>query len=168
MKKPIFFLMFFFLLNSVISYGQARPNILWITCEDISPYLGCYGDSLAVTPNLDRLATRGIRYTHAFANTAVCAPARSTIIMGMYASTLGTENMRSRYKVPDAFKPYPVYLREAGYYCTNHTKTDYNTSSFNREIWDDCSRTATYKNRKPGQPFFAIYNLTISHEHIVF
>lgn len=168
MKKFVYILVIVFPFLTLPASAQSRPNILWITCEDISPYLGCYGDSLAVTPNLDRLAEQGIRYTHAYANTAVCAPARSTIIMGMYASTMGTENMRSRYRVPENFKPYPLYLREAGYYCTNHTKTDYNTSSFNREIWDDCSNKATWKNRKPGQPFFAIFNLGVSHEHMVF
>lgn len=168
MKRFAIFLLTAILLLPGWVNGQSRPNILWITCEDISPYLGCYGDSLAVTPNLDRLAEQGIRYTHAYANTAVCAPARSTIIMGMYASSMGTENMRSRYKIPEGAQPYTTYLKEAGYYCTNHAKTDYNTSSFNREIWDDCSNQATWRNRKPGQPFFAIFNLGISHEHFIF
>jgi uncharacterized sulfatase len=62
-----------------------RPNILWITCEDISPNLGCYGDAYAVTPNLDRLASQGVRYTSAFAPIGVCAPSRSSLITGMYA-----------------------------------------------------------------------------------
>jgi len=67
-----------------------RPNILWITCEDISPNLGCYGDTQAITPNLDRLAARGVRYTQAFAPTGVCATARSSLITGMYASSIGS------------------------------------------------------------------------------
>src|SRR5262245_61120603 len=61
-----------------------RPNILWISTEDISPDLGCYGDSYAVTPNVDRLAAQGMRYTNAFATAPVCAPSRSAIITGMY------------------------------------------------------------------------------------
>jgi arylsulfatase A-like enzyme len=63
--------------------GADRPNILWITCEDISPYLGCYGCKEAQTPHLDRLARQGIRYTHAYANAPVCAVARSTLLTGM-------------------------------------------------------------------------------------
>ena len=71
------------------------PNIVWLVSEDNSPLLGCYGDSFASTPNLDRLASRGVMYTRAFANAPVCAPARSTIITGCYASSLGTLPMRS-------------------------------------------------------------------------
>ncbi|MCA9041017.1 MAG: sulfatase-like hydrolase/transferase, partial [Planctomycetaceae bacterium] len=67
-----------------------RPNILWISCEDISPHLGCYGDPHAITPNLDQLATEGTRYTHAFTTAGVCAPCRSGIITGVYQSSLGT------------------------------------------------------------------------------
>ena len=146
-----------------------KPNILWITCEDISPYLGCYGDENAVTPNLDKLAEGGIVYTNAYANVPVCAPARNTILTGMYASSLGTHNMRSQYKIPESVRPYPLYLREAGYYCTNNRKTDYNTSSADPDrIWDESSNTAHYKNRQPGQPFFAIFNFTSSHESKVF
>lgn len=59
------------------SAASSRPNILWITCEDISPILGCYGDRYAHTPNLDRLAAEGTRYTRAFSAASVCAPARS-------------------------------------------------------------------------------------------
>lgn len=146
-----------------------RPNILWITCEDISPYLGCYGDSNAVTPNLDKLASEGVLYTNAYANVPVCAPARNTILTGMYASSLGTHNMRSTYKIPEIVNPYPLYLREAGYYCTNNRKTDYNTGNVDKDlIWDESAGKAHYKNRKPGQPFFAIFNFTVSHESRVF
>src|SRR5688572_20824324 len=71
-----------------------RPNILWISLEDISPDLGCYGDTYAVTPNIDRLAAQGCRYTHAFTHAGVCAPSRSGIITGMYPTTMGTQYMR--------------------------------------------------------------------------
>jgi hypothetical protein len=71
------------------------PNILWIVSEDNSPFLGCYGDELAHTPNLDKLADQGILYTRAYATAPVCAPARSTLITGMYPPAIGTENMRS-------------------------------------------------------------------------
>jgi len=142
-----------------------RPNILWVTCEDISPYLGSYGCKEAQTPNLDNLANNGIRYTRAYANAPVCAVARSTILTGMYASTTGTHHMRSYVKLPKEIPAYPKIMRNAGYYCTNNSKKDYN-STFRRDtsLWDESSKEAHYKNRKEGQPFFAVFNITITHE----
>lgn len=140
------------------------PNILWIVSEDNSPMLGCYGDKFATTPNLDNFASQGVLYLNAFANAPVSAPARSTIITGMYANSLGTHHMRSRYFIPDFIKKYPEYLREAGYYCTNRSKTDYNIAGDDKSIWNESSKNASYKNRKTGQPFFSIINITISHE----
>ncbi|MHC4518272.1 MAG: sulfatase-like hydrolase/transferase [Planctomycetota bacterium] len=141
-----------------------RPNILWITSEDNSPYLGCYGDKLAHTPNLDRFAAEGVRYRNAFANAPVCSAARSTLITGMYACSLGIHNHRSKGRVPDMFRLYPEYLRDAGYYCTNNSKTDYNIVRKGGKAWNESSNKAHYKNRKPGQPFFAVFNTTLSHE----
>ena len=141
------------------------PNILWLTSEDNCPFLGCYGDEFATTPNLDKLASEGFLYTHAYANAPVCAPARNTIITGIYATSGGNEHMRSNYSKSEIIKTYPEFLREGGYYCTNNVKTDYNTQSIDPQlIWDECSRDAHYKNRNPGQPFFAVFNTTISHE----
>ena len=80
--------------------GAPPPNILWLTCEDMSPHLGCYGDTYANTPNLDRFATEGQRYTHAFSTAGVCAPSRSCLIMGMYQTTLGTCHMRCNHAPP--------------------------------------------------------------------
>ncbi len=143
--------------------GRSRPNVLWITSEDNSPYLGCYGDRLAQTPNLDALAAEGVRYRNAFANAPVCSTARTTLITGMYACSLGAQNHRSRMRIPDAFPLYPVPLRAAGYYTTNNSKTDYNLADPGKP-WDESSRQAHYRNRRPGQPFFAVFNLTTSHE----
>jgi N-sulfoglucosamine sulfohydrolase len=141
------------------------PNILWITSEDNSPYAGCYGDEFATTPNMDLLASQGFLYTHAFANAPVCAPARNTILTGVYASSGGNSHMRSQYPKSEIVKPYPVYLREAGYFCTNNVKEDYNLpADQTRGIWDESSNKAHYNNRRPGQPFFAVFNSTISHE----
>lgn len=141
------------------------PNILWLTSEDNSPFFGCYGDTFATTPNFDKLATEGFLYTHAYANAPVCAPARNTIITGVYACSGGNQHMRSYYPKSEAVKTYPELLRQAGYYCTNNSKTDYNTESIDpRAIWDESSNKAHYKNRAPGQPFFAVFNSTISHE----
>lgn len=142
---------------------RSRPNILWITSEDNSPYLGCYGDRLAETPNLDRLAAQGVRYRNAFANAPVCSTARTTLITGMYACSLGAHNHRSRVRIPQAFPLYPAVLRAAGYYCTNNSKTDYNLADPGKP-WDESSGKAHYRNRPPGRPFFAVFNLTTSHE----
>ena len=144
---------------------REKPNILWITCEDISPYLGSYGCREALTPNLDRLASKGLRYTHAYANAPVCAVARSTILTGMYAPTIGTHQMRSRVQLPECIPAYPKILREVGYYCTNNSKKDYNSNYQNdTTLWNESSNTAHYKNRAPNQPFFAVFNITNTHE----
>lgn len=144
-------------------FAAERPNILWLTSEDNSPYLGCYGDPQAHTPYLDQLAKEGVRYRNAFANAPVCSAARSTLITGMHAPSAGLHNHRSRVAIPDTMKLYPELLRRAGYYCTNNSKTDYNFPN-RPNIWDESSRQAHYRNRKPGQPFFAIFNSTTSHE----
>lgn len=145
---------------------QDRPNILWISCEDISAHLGCYDDPHAITPHLDQLAREGTRYTHAFTAAGVCAPCRSTIITGMYQNSIGTHHMRCNAKLPDWLKPFPLYLREAGYYCTNNSKTDYQFSKpRSKEIWDSSSSKAHWRNRKNDrQPFFAVFNFTGCHE----
>ncbi len=147
-----------------------QPNILWITSEDNGRYLGCYGDPNARTPNLDALATKGIRYTQTYANAPVCAPARNSWIFATHASSLGTHHMRSKYLVPrEQFSTYPELFNQAGYYTTNNSKTDYNTHSIDvQEIWDECSREAHYQNRPEGSPFFAIFNLKTSHESQIF
>ncbi len=149
------------LVEAAIAVG--RPNILWITSEDNSPYLGCYGDSQAHTPHLDQLATEGLRYRHAFANAPVCSAARATLITGMHASSLGVLNHRSRVQIPSRFKLYPEHLRAAGYYATNNAKTDYNLAG-DPQPWDESNARAHYRNRPRGQPFFAVFNLNMSHE----
>jgi len=148
--------------------AQELPNILWLTSEDNSPFLGCYGDTLATTPHLDKLASQGFLYTHAYANAPVSAPSRNTIITGVYANSAGNENMRSTYAKSDEVRFYPQFLRELGYYCTNNKKEDYNILGEQLSgIWDESSDQAHYRNRKPGQPFFAIFNTTLSHEHVI-
>jgi len=139
-----------------------RPNILWITSEDNGPFLGCYGDEFAKTPNLDNLAAEGILYKNAVANAPVCAPARSTILTGLYASSMGTHHMRSYNRVPEKIRFYPEYLRQAGYFCSNHRKTDYNIKDVPKDIWNTAKKA--YRSRRPGQPFFCIFNLGVSHE----
>src|SRR3990170_2633797 len=115
MKATLFYLVIilaFFDGRVCSQTSEQRPNILWIVSEDNSPLIGAYGDRFATTPNIDRFATQGVRYTNAFATAPVCAPSRSTLITGMYPSSLGTEHMRSTYPVPDFVKFFPRYLRE--------------------------------------------------------
>ncbi len=152
------------------SAQTSRLNILWISTEDISPDLGCYGDSYAITPNIDRLAAQGVRYTNAFATAPVCAPTRSAIITAMYPTTIGSLHMRSKAVPPAGVKAFTEYLRSAGYYCTNNSKTDYNFEAppSNRPpdtVWDETSNTAHWRNRPDkSKPFFAVFNFTVTHE----
>lgn len=151
-----------------VSYSFAaaeRPNFLWISCEDISPHLGCYGDPQATTPVLDRFAKGGVLYKNAFVTAGVCAPCRSTIISGIYQTSLGTHHMRCKARLPDHVRLFPQYLREAGYYCTNNSKTDYQLASTPKENWDASNGKAHWRNRKDDdQPFFAVFNYTGCHE----
>lgn len=156
--------------TSFLSAENDRPNILWIVSEDNGPFLGCYGDENAKTPNLDRLAGKGIRYTNFFANAPVCAVARSSWIFGAPAVSTGTLHMRSQYRVPrERFKTYPELIKASGYYVTNNYKTDYNTRSIRpKEVWNESSREAHYEKRPDGAPFLAVFNLFDSHESRIF
>ena len=166
MKHTLYFLTLLLFFGCAKSEEELPlPNILWITSEDNSPIAGCYGDEFATTPNMDALAAEGFLYTHAYANVPVCAPARNTILTGIYAISGGNQHMRSYYDKSDKVKFYPQMLREAGYYTSNNSKEDYNINpEQNVNIWDDSSKDAHYKNRPEGKPFFAVFNSTISHE----
>ena len=144
------------------SHGADLPNILWVTSEDNGPHLGCYGDDYATTPHLDSLANKGMIYTRAISNAPVCAPARTTIISGMYPPSTGSEHMRSMTNLPSDYKMYPAYLRELGYYCTNNSKEDYNLRK-EGEVWHESGRKGHWKNRTEDSPFFAVFNITTSH-----
>lgn len=164
MKK---YLLTFFIALAGISYSRAqhleqRPNILWIVSEDNTTMLGCYGDKFSTSPNIDKFAKEAVLYKNAFAQPA-CALSRSTLITGVLASSLGTEQMRSNYPIPSTIKFLPEFLRKAGYYTSNNDKEDYNTVR-RRNAWNESSNKATYKNRKPGQPFFAVFNIGVTHE----
>ncbi|GAB3700294.1 sulfatase-like hydrolase/transferase [Spirosoma flavus] len=156
-----------------------QPNILWITCEDMSPRLSCFGDKELKTPNLDQLAAEGVRYTRVYATAGVCAPARSSIITGMYPTSIGTQHMRTvqltpeasqslKMKgysavIPEAVRCFPEYLRKVGYYCTNNDKQDYQFIP-PVTVWDESSKKAHWRNRQVGKPFFSVFNLMITHE----
>ena len=142
------------------------PNILWVSSEDNGPHLGAYGDDYATTPNLDALAARGLIYRNAWSTVPVCAPARTTIISGLYPASTGAQHMRSRSRLPEGFRFFPQYLREAGYYVTNNSKEDYNLEKPGGEgaVWHESSRQAHWQNRPEGAPFFAVFNFTVTHE----
>ena len=143
-----------------------RPNILWITCEDMSPHLNCYGEPTVPTPNIDRLAREGVVYDKAFASTPVCAPSRHALITGLYPTSTYAFHMRNQSRTSalkeikdpetkhfattrplyEAVPPPNVrcltdYMRLAGYYCTNNSKEDY---QFKAPVttWDESSKKA--------------------------
>jgi len=162
--------------------GLVRPNIIWITCEDMSMHLGCFGENEIETPNLDALAKDGVRYTNAYTVAGVCAPSRNGIITGMYPQSIGGDNMRNyqpgargqesvtsrvlpSYSIvpPPYVKCFPEYLRKEMYYCTNNPKEDYQFEA-PVTVWDESSNRAHWRNRPEGKPFFAIFNIEVTHE----
>jgi len=147
---------------SAIKSPEGSPNILWITCEDVSPYLGCYGDAKARTPNIDKLADESLLYTKAFVTAPVCAPVRSALVTGVHATSLGTQHLRSEVKLPERIRCLPQLLRSAGYYCTNNYKKDYNFIDV--DVWDESSHEAHWRGRRDGQPFFSVFNFVSTHQ----
>jgi N-sulfoglucosamine sulfohydrolase len=163
--------------SSCISTNKDQPNIVWLVAEDMSPVIPSFGDSTIVTPNISRLAAEGIRFTNVFSVSGVCAPSRAAIATGMYPTRIGATHMRTtgnpKY-LPEGVFPYEAqppaevkmhseYLRRAGYYCTNNPKEDY---QFKKTLtaWDESSPKAHWRNKNPGQPFFAIFNFNVCHE----
>ena len=139
------------------------PNILWITIEDASPDLGCYGDAVAHTSRIDGLAREGALFRNAFSVSGVCAPSRSALITGMYPIRIGTHHMDDSVVPPPYVRCFTEYLRAAGYSCTNTGKTHYNFPA-PLTAWDRNVRDADWRSRAPGQPFFSVINFEISHE----
>ena len=151
--------------------AKDRPNILWILSEDISPDLSCYGAPLVQTPNLDKLAGEGVRFTQAFTTGPVCSPSRSAMITGMYQTSIGAHNHRSHrddgYTLPEPVRLITEYFREAGYFTANvktaapgvqgSGKTDFNfkfAKAYDGSDWNE---------RKAGQPFFAQLSINMTH-----
>jgi arylsulfatase A-like enzyme len=126
-----------------------RPNILCLVAEDCPPRLGPYGDPLAVTPNLDRLAGQGVTYDNAFCTSPVCAPSRFAILTGRHAESCGPAQHMTAATAhwPRELGTYPETMRRAGYYCTNNAKTHYNCDIVPEEIWDETNDRAHWRNR---------------------
>ncbi len=153
--------------DSGTSQGADRPNFVWIVSEDNSiHYMRMFYPTGAPTPNIQSLAERGLIFDRAFSNSPVCSVARTTLATGMYAPRNGTQfHRRIRpARLPEDWRMFPFYLRQAGYYTTNHVKTDYNTPA-GSGVWDESSRQATWRNRpEPDTPFFHMQSFPVSHE----
>lgn len=178
--------------SEILEPWPERPNIIWLVAEDLGPYIPAFGDSTVSTPNLSWLADEGVRYTRVFSPSGVCAPSRAAIATGMYPTAIGAQHMRTgpwwhgrptekvikaaAQYMPDGIGPYEAlppptvkmhsqYLRELGYYTTNNSKEDY---QFIKPFtaWDESSTKAHWRDehRKPGQPFFSVFNFEITHE----
>ena len=142
-------------------------------------YIAPFGDSTAITPNINRLANEGIVYPHLYSTSGVCAPSRAAIATGMYPSGIGANHMRTNSKMeqtglpayeaipPAEVKMISELLRQQGYYCTNNYKEDY---QFRAPLtaWDESSPYAHWRNRQGNQPFFAVFNFTDTHESGLF
>lgn len=151
-----------------------RPNVLWLIGEDFSQQLGCYGEKLVQSPNLDKLAAEGVRYTRMFTTAPVCSASRSAFMTGMYQTTIGAHNHRSHrddgYQLPEGVRILPDLMRDAGYYTANlkdlpdscgfkgTAKTDWNFTHtgkpFDSDQWSDL---------KAHQPFMAQINFQETH-----
>ena len=175
--------------SAAAAQSTQKPNVIWITVEDISPLLSAYGDSTAKTPNIDKLASDGILFNRAYTTSGVCAPSRASLITGMYQTSFGAQHMRTggnefglpsaqklavneaglpKYsaQLPAGAKPFPEILREAGYFTSNNHKTDYQFETL-ATIWDETSPAASYQHRSSGKPFFSVFNFAITHESMI-
>ena len=147
-----YFLNTLLLVISSHVFSQEQPNILWIVADDWGQDAGCYGTKAISTPNIDKLASEGIMFNHAYANAPVCSPSRSSFITGAYPATIRSLAHRpvTKQQLPDSIHTLMYYLRQAGYYCTNKGKTDYNFKK--KETRFDGNN---WKDRASGQPFFS-------------
>jgi N-sulfoglucosamine sulfohydrolase len=158
-----------------------RPNVLILMAEDMSPRVGAFGDAVAATPNIDRLAASGVRFPNTFTTAGVCAPSRAAHITGLYQVAIGAQHMRTsshkpreyRAVPPPEVKAYPELLRGAGYYTLTNGKLDYQFSTYGAgtgpfTIWDYEGDDPDWNRRAEGQPFYALINFGMTHESRMF
>lgn len=159
-------------LHSRMGAASDRPNIIWLLGEDIGPLLGCYGNNLVRTPNLDKLAASGVKFTNAFTTAPVCSSSRSAFNVGLYQIHTGAHHHRSHRQDGFVLPPYAKLishrLHDAGYFTCNVRKfaegaqgtgkTDYNFTVSN--AWDGTH----WNQRKAGQPFYAQVNFQEPHK----
>ena len=140
-----------------------RPNILWITIEDWSPDLSCYGTRGIHTPHVDKLASQGVRYQWAFTTSPVCSTSRSAMMTGSHQNYIGAHQHRTNDKkpLPHNIKPIPQLLSEAGYFTALMSwKLDMNFLPDKRE---ELFMGTDWSQRKPDQPFFARITFPDTH-----
>ena len=156
------------------AHGADRPNFLWLIAEDFGNHLGCCGTKEVRTPNLDRLAREGVRYSRFYTTAPVCSASRSAFMTGMYQTTIGAHNHRSHrddgYRLPPGVRLLTEWFHDGGYYTVNvrhlpraigfqgTAKTDWNFTPpekpFDSDRWADL---------KSHQPFFAQINFQETH-----
>ncbi|MBR7742681.1 sulfatase-like hydrolase/transferase [Phycicoccus sp. BSK3Z-2] len=147
-----------------MSTAGRRPNIVWLVSEDCSPHGAELGDGLARTPTIDRLAREGVVFENMFTTYPVCAPARFAILTGAPAQRHGAHQMRSRPHLDPSLRTYPEVMREAGYFCTNNPKTDYNCDVDPAAVWDGDGTSGDWRDRPDDRPFLAVFNANATHE----
>ena len=167
---PCLLALFSLLCSPLIGADRTNVNVVWIVIEDASPHIGCYGETLIKTPHIDRMAREGIRCKNAFVTSPVCSSSRSAMVSGMYQTTLGVHNHRSQtssgkgggnaayydsYKVPKGIKLIPELFRDAGYFVTNKSKTDYNFIPTSKLYHGN-----DWKKAPADQPIFAQFQLS--------
>jgi len=149
-----------------------RPNILWVIAEDLSPDLPCYGFEGVLTPNLDKLAARGMRFEKAFTTAPVCAPSRTALAVGMYQTAINAHHMRYpdelKNELPAGVVPINELFRRNGYQTAlfkgapANNKTDWSFATPYTEY--DASSWSELSNDKP---YFAYFNLKMTHRPFV-
>ncbi|MEM6999780.1 MAG: sulfatase [Pseudomonadota bacterium] len=158
-----------------VAHGNKPPNILLLVAEDLGPRIGAFGDAVAQTPHIDRLAAAGVRFDHVFSAAGVCAPNRSALMTGRYPQTIGTQHMRTsrlNYEAvpPAGVRAFPELLRRAGYVTANTAKTDYQfgepSTIWNVNVNDFAAPPdlAVWRRLPADQPFFAMINFLSTHE----
>lgn len=192
--KLLLFITFIYSLNSYSKTSDEKLNVIWISCEDMGPVLSSYGVKEISTPNIDKLAEEGIKYTNAYSTVGVCAPSRFSIITGMYPARLGAHNMRTgnfyTYKDPDklTYKQNKGVIDKSGINVPEYeVVTPTNIKAFTEYLrnenyycinnnkcdyqfnspftaWDEVSGNISYKDRPKNTPFFYVKNLMVTHE----
>ena len=186
-----FFIYLFVCAFFISCTNNKKPNIIWITIEDQSQYLLPFNGNTDVSlPNLEKIADESVVFNNMYATYPVCAPARSSIITGMYPNSIGTHNMRAMHfdnyynngfkvgkraehekilevpyyssKLAESIKTFPQILKENGYFTYNDNKGDYNYLVNLDSTWSEYN--TKNKISKSQSPIFAIYNYNVTHE----
>ena len=195
-RKVLWLAFISFLTLSCVTKKKAdKPlNVVWISCEDMGPILGAYGNTIIKTPNLDRLASEGVLYKNAYSTVGVCAPSRFSIITGMYSARLGAHNMRTgdyhNFKTPEEvfYKQDIGVIDKAGVNIPQYevvppknvkpfteilrAKDYYCANNFKCDYqfnspftaWDEVSPTVSFRDAPKDTPFFYVWNSLLTHE----